>query len=325
METESSLILDENNRIAYKGEVNFEPSSYFLNVDDESLEDLRKDCKSVFNNRSSKKNSSYSSGQTYFVSADAKPRCALEALALSIFETHTKKAIFESGKSGVEWWTLSIDCEDDIGLHFDRDYGIEEEYGMHIYPHIATVTYLSEYGAPTLVFNHIGSEDNESGCEGSVSELVVSKPFPRKHFSFDGRLLHGAPSTLFQSIKVDQVRQTFLANIWLNHTPIESERLNQKVAKSLKLSLDIAFTLELTSKNIPEFPVIGAKEDQLQFLHAGMKFEVNIPLPDDDEIIARLVETNTLNLTYESNKITIVEAKRKRKSKSSDGKPSKKR
>lgn len=44
---------------------------------------------------------------------------------------------------------------DEVGLHFDADYVLEDllPVGQLVHPHIATVTYLSDEGAPTLVLN----------------------------------------------------------------------------------------------------------------------------------------------------------------------------
>ena len=42
------------------------------------------------------------------------------------------------------------------GFHWDRDYGLEESEGLCLYPHLATVTYLSDVGAPTIVLNDVG-------------------------------------------------------------------------------------------------------------------------------------------------------------------------
>jgi len=58
--------------------------------------------------------------------ASGVPRCGLESLALSIFREHAKGAKFDPSRSGAEWWTQAIDVRDDIGVHFDRDYGMEE-------------------------------------------------------------------------------------------------------------------------------------------------------------------------------------------------------
>lgn len=92
-----------------------------------------KDCKKAFTCRSlSKKgDKQYSSGSTFFIRANSEPRCLLESIALSIFKYHTGDNSsntqgvpeFDPSISGAEWWTQVIDHRDEIGMHWDRDYG----------------------------------------------------------------------------------------------------------------------------------------------------------------------------------------------------------
>ena len=92
-------------------------------------------------------------------------------------------------------WTQVIDTRDDIGWHWDRDYGKEED-GELVYPDMATVTYFSKEGGCTAVvkakkckywrvFRFKGHD---------VEHVVLSKPRFGKQLYFDGRYLHGAPA-----------------------------------------------------------------------------------------------------------------------------------
>ena len=128
-----------------------------------------------------------SSGETYWQGAGATPLCALEALALEVFHFHVKRLGLEAEKdympeeSGAEWWTQCIDNRDgEIGFHWDKDYSLEEETGVDVFPHLATVTYLSDKpgGAPTIIFDHAPGAassivDQEDGLEVDVSEADV--------------------------------------------------------------------------------------------------------------------------------------------------------
>ena len=38
-----------------------------------------------------------------------------------------------------------------IGMHWDKDEDLVDQQGINIHPHLSTVTYLSDAGAPTLV------------------------------------------------------------------------------------------------------------------------------------------------------------------------------
>eukprot|EP00961_Rhodomonas_salina_P275503 3722235-Rhodomonas_salina.1 len=48
-----------------------------------------------------------------------------QKLAKSVFDFHTKDLTggedYDEDKSGAEWWTLVLDNQDDIGLHWDRE------------------------------------------------------------------------------------------------------------------------------------------------------------------------------------------------------------
>jgi|TARA_B100001142_G_scaffold7578_1_gene7520 hypothetical protein len=48
---------------------------------------------------------------------------------------------FDPSRSGAEWWTQVIDARDEIGTHWDKDYGLESA-NVNVHPQIATVTYL---------------------------------------------------------------------------------------------------------------------------------------------------------------------------------------
>ncbi len=162
------------------------------------------DCKIAFNSRSLKSSSdNYSEGSTYFIKANEKHQCNLESIALSIFREHTKSIKFDPSKSGAEWWSQVIDSRDDIGFHWDRDYGIEEETGEHIYPRLASVTYLSHSGGPTVIMNKMGGSDDSVDITGKIDSFIASKPLFGKHIAFDGRLLHAAPSDLVEEQEED--------------------------------------------------------------------------------------------------------------------------
>jgi hypothetical protein len=127
-----------DHRVPFEGSLSYDFSNFqkCLPIDSEQLGSLKLDCAEAFSCRSIPDgNENYSTGSTYFAASDQNPRCFLEKLALSIFRFHTKNAIFDAEKSGAEWWTQVIDCRDDIGFHWDRDYGkyLQESHlqGLH--------------------------------------------------------------------------------------------------------------------------------------------------------------------------------------------------
>ena len=213
------------------------------------------DCRVAFTSKNTE-GRAYSVGTTFFITADEEPRCLLEKMALEVFAYHADRLgiEFDAENSGAEWWTQVIDARDDIGFHWDRDYG-EEENGKLIYPTVATVTYLTNCGGATWVLPCTGSttEETSSGFNKGASRLnslVFSLPRKGKHLHFDGRLLHAAPADFNGTEQDDDedsgnssdsdeedddtapIRVTFLVNVWLNHIPLQScpypaEDLNQ--------------------------------------------------------------------------------------------------
>ena len=170
-------------------------------------------------------NEYHNRGSTYFQRSDLPGRCSLEVLALSIFRFHTKSAHFDPALSGAEWWTQVVDSDNDIGFHWDRDYGHEQSTGENIYPHLATVTYLTDKGGPTVILNKKGCSTSKADHSGSADIVIISTPLLGKHIKFDGRLLHAAPSNLISKRKTETVKSTritFLVNIWLNHFPSQA-------------------------------------------------------------------------------------------------------
>lgn len=196
------------------------------------------DCRRVFTARSVKKKAGkdgkktgrqYSSGETFWISAEATPRCALEHLAQQIFHLHVTDAArkwedecgddanapppFDPHRSGAEWWTQIIDpTHDAIGLHWDKDYALERN-DLNVHPHVGTVTYLADTGAPTMfvrattpvyysqpvtgAFGPMCCEDEDDFEDPPPGPGVyLSWPKKGKHAAFDGRWLHGAPSEL---------------------------------------------------------------------------------------------------------------------------------
>ncbi|KAG7370703.1 hypothetical protein IV203_019273 [Nitzschia inconspicua] len=254
------------------------------------LESLRHDCETVFTARDKPDGAAYSAGQTFFLPANKSPRCALEALTIMIFQKHTEHlppGTFNPNISGANWWTLVMDNDDDdginekgggttetskdheestegndddeVGLHFDADYELEEQTtNILLHPRVATVTYLSDYGAPTAIFNlkSPSMDDVErKALEKPIDKAWLSHPQVGKHTAFDGRLLHGAPGLYFPSRrnntttvttdveppvkrqKVDTAnrkRYTLLVNVWLNHWVMDAALLDEEVCAQMK-------------------------------------------------------------------------------------------
>ena len=162
-----------------------------------ALDALREACGACFTAREKERDSAYSRGSTYWVPADAD-RTSLsivERAALDIFDLHSKGASYIPSKSGAEWWTLDLeDGNGSVAWHFDRDYAVEDD--VNLGPHVATVTYLTSAGAPTVVVPLVAPSDAAVKPQGAGGEVFASLPVAGKHMSFDGRYLHAAPSSI---------------------------------------------------------------------------------------------------------------------------------
>lgn len=205
---------------------------------------LRADCcKAARSVRDVHSESEYSEGQTFWIGANDTPRCSLERLAQDVFRLHTgvEGCAFDAERSGAEWWCLAMDAESSqVAWHWDKDYSLEQS-GINISPHLATVTYLSDVGAPTVMIDKTCSTDYSADISGDAHTAFLSRPAFGKHIVFDGRFLHAAPGELSlwadssdhlsQSQRSPSAgegasaagtaaqpaqRVSFLVNIWLN-------------------------------------------------------------------------------------------------------------
>lgn len=196
-----------------------------------------------------------------------KPRCNLEKLALAITHFHSSKAPFTSSSvMGGEFWVqvrTSGDelSEQSISFHWDKDEKLLSLRDEWKHPDLATVTYLGQDGAPTVIFNSRVADDGtvlDSGTEtanqikrNGPEWTFVSYPRAAKHTAFAGDLLHGCPQMLvslpptskkkrrternncISGVCRSWERVTILVNIWRSYRPLGIKRLNRKLSKKL--------------------------------------------------------------------------------------------
>jgi hypothetical protein len=308
---EEELELDEDGRVACGGRIDYSTRVFDGAVAPTQIsKPLLDDCTLAMTARATGDGEALSAGSTFWVPSNANPETALERLALDIFAYHARDAQYEPSTSGAEWWTQVIDPDDDIGLHWDRDYDMEADQGLLLHPHVATVTYLvaPPAAAPTLVLDCVSPLfRSESPC-GPISGGIASWPHPGRHLCFDGRLLHGAMSELAEGQGVGDgkstgkgspsggragkkpaaplKRVTFLVNVWLNHKPWGAEELPESVTrklgrpdKGLKLRLGTRAT-SCTPATLDARTVAASESRQWTFGEAGQMLKLNLPWPD---------------------------------------------
>lgn len=185
-------------------------------------------------------------GNSFWLAAEQVPRCTLERAARAIFAFHTKDAVYDAARSGAEWWvqfrSKASDDGEAIGFHWDKDERWRDQYDQYIHPQIATVTYLTDHGGPTLVLGArplprtVGAREVQKG--------FLAHPRRGKHIAFDGRYLHGvAPQLMVEKPPKGYSRATFLVNVWLHHRPEGCDPFPADKLPGLS-NMEVDFTLE---------------------------------------------------------------------------------
>ena len=188
-----------------------------LQLDDTKHSELLRDCALA--------NSPLITQDTFWIGAAAAPRCALEALALAVFERHCGASPFaRAARSGAEWWvqvkdpTADADDAKQVCFHWDKDERAHALHGFYVFPQLSTVTYLTDGGAPTVVLDRRPDSFTGAISDEPIGEGAACYPARGNHLCFDGRKLHGAPLDLRRSPAAER-RVTFLVNCWLDHRP----------------------------------------------------------------------------------------------------------
>ena len=271
----------------------------------------------------------HNSGNTHFIRASDAPRCLLESFALDIFQFHTRnlKKTFDPEKSGSEWWCQVVDSSSTIGFHWDRDYGKEDEEGINVYPNLATVTYLTLCGGPTLIMNKVGLPKSKDDHSGSCDEIFISSPRIGKHIAFDGKLLHAAPSDFVNGgnnkSRLDEKdeqgvfkRITFLVNIWLDNKPEQAKELSSELLKHFT-HLGVPLPKSLSSKrlkidvpchSVSQQLILGAQIEKRSwnFVNGGRNHTIDVLVPDNLSLLQLCSKNHVFRLTYAGSGLEVM-------------------
>lgn len=176
---------------------------------------------------------------TFFIADDEEPSCALESYAQAIAMFHHARTGSPSQSYGAEWWVHVIAPDEPLSIHWDCDHILMSDTGEHVSPTLATVTYLSSHGAPTVTFPVVADAKGQAQPEyggGTGLSAYASFPLTGKHFVFDGKLLHGVPYD-GPSHEVEgsdaKHRITFLCNMWVGARPRRIHRLPSDMVASV--------------------------------------------------------------------------------------------
>lgn len=174
-----------------------------------------------------------------------KPRFAIEAAIQMIYKSDIGEYRHER-VAGAEWWVQHRSEAEDISFHHDKDEALASLKMTMQFPEVSTVTYLTDIGAPTLIFNQTSKDGNEE-VPIIPSRGFLSYPKKNRHLLFRGNLQHGVPGKLaipfggsggvgLRSGVGGQRRITFLIN-WWSHQPLgpNCRKVDNKMVKSMGL------------------------------------------------------------------------------------------
>jgi len=228
------------------------------------LAKVLKECKSVSSWTDSQSLLQHGKRQTFWLEMREEedervaPRSYIEK-AIGILRRYAKSELFGSSKQeeqtilGAEWWVQMRTSQEGISFHYDKDEGLASMYGKMKHPLVSTVTYLSDTGAPTLIFNMTTPDGNLEVPE-IPTQGFISYPKLNRHILFSGDLQHGvlgsaAPparssssSSKRSTNKGNEERVTLLIN-WWSVRPLEPN--------TIELTDDMAEKMQLMSLYAP--------------------------------------------------------------------------
>jgi hypothetical protein len=247
--------------------------------------------------------------------ADGASLCDLERFAWIIYQHHKAESRWQETKqSGAEWWvqikqfsnsvSTRTNTDEAIDLHYDKDEELAANFSLGAFPALSTVTYLTESQdmTPTIVFSRRYEDDDEA----PISEMLVSHPKLQKHLAFEGNLLHGVPSHHLLRKKspssVDKkiseqndLRITFLVNIWITHKPLNVQVLPDEIRENIKMCANIvadAPTITMENARIEKCsPIPSMHVNSIEQLPKDHRCRIGLPfvggqatwMIDDDE------------------------------------------
>eukprot|EP00041_Stephanoeca_diplocostata_P004255 m.42128 g.42128 ORF g.42128 m.42128 type:complete len:529 (+) comp15009_c0_seq2:127-1713(+) len=153
--------------------------------------------------------------------SSSPPRFATEEAILLLRDIcFTEVSFRERRIVGAEWWYQTREVKGNIGFHYDKDEAVASNEMKMVYPDVATVTYLTQAGGPTLILN-MSTPDGNDNVPVVANTGYASYPVVNRHIMFDGTSMHGVLGELgleAQPGARQQSRVTLLVN-WWSRTP----------------------------------------------------------------------------------------------------------
>ena len=172
--------------------------------------------------------------QTFWLPVGAgapRPRFAIEHAVNLLFELIHESNYEESSDSqmrkrrkqivGGKYWVQHRGVDEDVGFHYDKDEGLASDHMIMRFPRFATVTYLTDSGAPTVIFNQTVTQNGNVEVPRVPTNTFLVYPETNKHMINRGDLNHGAIQSLSsRQLKPGEYRTTFVIS-WEVSKPLE--------------------------------------------------------------------------------------------------------
>ena len=122
---------------------------------------------------------------------------------------------------GGKYWVQYRPADEDVSFHYDKDEGLASDHMIMRFPQFATVTYLSNAGAPTIIFNQTVTKNGNVEVPQTPTNTFVVFPKKNKHMINRGDLNHGALQQFSANpLGKGEVRITFVVS-WETKKPLE--------------------------------------------------------------------------------------------------------
>lgn len=185
-----------------KGELG---AGFMLNLPDSVFQVLRQDAKSLLAHKALTSTHVHDKKSTFFRDIRKKPRFSIEQFAFDVIRHLDLTPEENSRVAGAEYWVQDRAWDESIGFHYDKDEAYASNHQRVAFPMKATVTYLTDFGAPTLILNQTTNQFGNIDVPEIPNQGLLSFPRTQQHIWFQGKAQHGvhgdlAPASGFSSI-----------------------------------------------------------------------------------------------------------------------------
>jgi len=151
-----------------------------------------------------------------------KPRFAIEKAVLLV-----KSTLFPNGEDkelgiiGAKYWIQRRSSRDRVGFHYDKDEAMASIQNIMKFPVYGTITYLRDYGAPTVLFKQTVVRNGNVEVPRIPTTTWLVQPKRNRHVVQRGDLHHGADPALAAVPPPEGDFRYTLVITWWDYVPLE--------------------------------------------------------------------------------------------------------